>query len=178
MAGGTEFNSGKFKELVLLLAARSKNDPQMSRVKLNKLLYRSDFEAFRLLGRSITGATYIRGEHGPMAKQLPLAEKELGRNGLLSWKTEAAGPYERKIPTTEQGVDEKQFTTGEIAIVDATVAELAGLGGRGAREWSHETAVGWRVREDGDEIPYSSALLSLRELDDVALEALEQRLSA
>src|SRR6059036_264940 len=98
MAGRTEFNSGKFKELVLLLAKRSDDDPRMSRVKLNKLLYLADFEAFRRLGKSITGATYIRGEHGPMAAELPGAEQELGRSGYLTWRTEPAGPYEQKIP--------------------------------------------------------------------------------
>ena len=37
-------------------------------VKLNKLLYRADFEAFRLLGHPITGETYEKQEFGPVAR--------------------------------------------------------------------------------------------------------------
>ena len=55
----------------------------MSRVKLNKLMYRADFESFRLLGRSMTGATYIKGEYGPMVKDLPDRETaEFSRTGV------------------------------------------------------------------------------------------------
>src|SRR6266571_5370947 len=115
MAGRTEFDSGKFKELVLLLAARSKDDPLMSRVKLNKLLYRSDFEAFRLLGHSITGASYIRGEHGPMAAELPRAEDELSARGYLTWELRPAGPYTQKAPIANELPDESQFSSEELA---------------------------------------------------------------
>src|SRR5436190_18592845 len=116
MAGNREFDSGRFKELVLYLTERSSEeiDPRMSRVKLNKLLYRSDFEAFRLLGRSITGATYIRGEFGPMAAELPQAEERLGERGYLSWRTKEAGPYSQKIPVAHGGADEAQFSEEEL----------------------------------------------------------------
>jgi len=73
LAGEREFNPAKFKELILMLAERSASDSRMSRVKLNKLLYLVDFESYRLLGRSMAGATYIKGKHGPMAAQLPQA---------------------------------------------------------------------------------------------------------
>jgi hypothetical protein len=173
MAGRTEFNNGKFKELVLLLADRSKDDPLMSRVKLNKLLYRCDFEAFRLLGHSITGATYVRGEHGPMAKELPGAEKELGRAGYLSWRTEQVGPYEQKIPVATETADEKQFVAAELQIVADALIELRDYGGRAARDWSHEESAGWRLKPEGAEITYESGLIDTqRELEPDRLEAL------
>src|SRR5262245_55681451 len=53
MAGRTEFSSKKFKELVLYLALQSRADKQFGMVKLNKLLYLCDFEAYRVLGHSI-----------------------------------------------------------------------------------------------------------------------------
>ena len=155
MAGRTEFNGGKFKELVLLLAERSSGDPLMSRVKLNKLLYRSDFEAFRLLGHSITGATYIRGEHGPMAAELPGAERELGRAGYLGWEFRDAGPHTQKVPVALEQADESQFLPDELRIVETA------LGGKGASLWSHEESAGWRVKDDGEEITYESGLIDV-----------------
>lgn len=170
MAGRTEFDNGRFKELVLLLAERSKNDPRMSRVKLNKLLYLVDFDAYRLLGHSLTGATYIKGEHGPMAAQLPTAEKELGERGYLGWRSEGEPPYAQKIPVALEPADESRFTADELRIIEAALAELAQVGGRGARDWSHEESVGWNEVEDEEAIPYHSAVFSTELIPDSDVE--------
>jgi hypothetical protein len=172
MSGGREFDWGKFKELVLLLAERSAADPLMSRVELTKLLYRIDFESYRLLGQSMTGATYIKGEHGPMAAELPVAEEELGRSGYLEWRIEQAGPYEQKVPVAKEKADKEKFSEAELEIIDAALAELAELGGKAASKWSHETSVGWRVMNPGEAIPYETALISAEPLDDSTLAAL------
>lgn len=161
MAGGIEFNGSKFKELVLLFAARSADDPLMSRVKLNKLLYRADFEAFRVLGSSISGATYMRGEHGPMAAELPVTEEELGRRGYLSWRLEEAGPHTQKVPVAEESPDESLFSPQELAIIEGTLNELTDLGGKGAREWSHRNSAGWNLVDDEAPIPYETAFVSM-----------------
>jgi hypothetical protein len=175
MAGRTEFDGGKFKELVLLLTHRSADDPRMSRVKLNKLLYLTDFEAFRRLGRSITGATYVRGEHGPMAAELPGAEQELGQSGYLSWRIEPAGQYQQKIPMATEQPDASQFNEDELAIIDHALSELLPHGGKGAREWSHEESAGWNlVTEDGEPIPYETAFISMKRPDDSLFRRAKQ----
>ncbi len=166
MAGNTEYNGAKFKELVLLLAERSKSDTRMSRVKLNKLLYLADFDSYRLLGHSITGATYIKGEHGPMAAELPGAEKELGQRGYLAWRLQDAGDFTQKVPVAVEPPDESLFTDAELAIINSALDQLAELGGRGARNWSHEESVGWNEVEPEEAIPYHSALFSTEEIPD------------
>lgn len=176
MAGGRDFDWGKFKELILLLAARSKDDPGMSRVKLNKLLYRADFEAFRLLGQSITGVRYLRGEHGPIAADLPIAEEELGRSGRLGWRKEQAGPYEQKIPVAnEDAADESQFSEAELKIIEAALIELAPHGGKGAREWSHEESAGWRLTAPDKEIPYETSIIASEPAPEKTLARLRER---
>jgi Protein of unknown function (DUF4065) len=74
MAKPMYFNRGKFKELVIYLcaAAEQAGDEGFGMVKLNKLLYRADFEAYRLLGHSVTGETYEKQEYGPVARDLPI----------------------------------------------------------------------------------------------------------
>lgn len=175
MAGNREYDGGKFKELVLLLAWRSKDDPLMSRVKLNKLLYRADFESFRLYGESLTGASYIRGEFGPMASELPRAEVELGRSGLLGWEIREAGPYEQKVPRALAEPDETKFSERDLEVVDRALAELQMHGGKGASDWSHEQSAGWRVRKNGKEIPYASAYVSTQPLSDEQMERAMRR---
>jgi len=176
MAGERDLNRGKLKELMLLLAARSADDPRMSRVKWNKLLYRADFESFRLLGKSMTGATYLRGEHGPMVKDLPIYEEELGAAGRLRWETDTSGKFPRKIPLAQgDSADTRQFTEEELAVIDRALAELREQGGKGASDWSHEQSAGWQVRENGQEIPYASAFVSTQPLTEEQMaRALER----
>jgi hypothetical protein len=175
MAGRTEYDPGKFKELVLLLAERSADDPLMSRVKLNKLLYRCDFEAFRLLGQSITGAVYVRGEFGPMAAELPGAENELGRAGRLSWELREAGPYTQKVPIAAEPADQTKFTPEQLGIVHSALDDLSIHGGKGASLWSHEESAGWRVKGNAEVITYESGLIdTTTPLDSERLSALRE----
>src|SRR5919109_351200 len=67
VSSGREYSEGRLKELVLYLACASETaDPGFGMVKLNKLLYRADFEAFRRLGHSLTGETYQKQAYGPV----------------------------------------------------------------------------------------------------------------
>lgn len=182
MAGGREFNAAKFREMVLFFAERSapQVDPKMSRVKLNKLLYRADFEAYRLLGQSITGETYVWGPYGPMASHLPKAEEELGARGHLEYKIDTSGPYERKIPIALEGSDPLQFDPHERVIMEATLVELAEHGGRSASDWSHEESVGWRLRDANEAlrrepIPYESDLVASTPAPPSAVARLRDR---
>lgn len=159
MAGRTDYNGAKFKELVLYLSAASAVDEGFGMVKLNKLLYRSDFEAFRLLGHSITGATYERQDFGPVARELLLGLDELGRHGYIAWQHFKAGPYQRDVPAAMEDPDMSLFADEERAIVDRALEELAEHGGKSVSEWSHEESAGWRLCENGEEITYASGLL-------------------
>src|SRR5437588_9769045 len=120
MAGRREFDGAKFKELVLLLAEESaaRGDEGFGIVKLNKLLYRADFEAFRLLGQSITGATYERQDYGPVARELPLALDELAQSGYLIWQHIPAGPYTRDVPTATEPPDKSILSEDEWRLLD------------------------------------------------------------
>ncbi len=175
MAGGIEFSSGKFKELALLLTEMSSSDPRMSRVKLNKLLYQCDFEAYRLLGQSITGETYIKGERGPMASHLPMAEDELGAAGLLEYRIDRSGRYERKVPVALQSADRDQFTQAQLDLITRVRDDLKEYGAWEVSEWSHEESVAWNVvKELKEELPYDAAFVSSDPIPEEDLERAKQ----
>jgi hypothetical protein len=168
MAGGIEFNRGKFKELVLFFADESAKarDEGFGMVKLNKLLFRADFEAYRLLGRSITGETYEKQEFGPVARDLPIVLDELGRAGRLDW---------RNIPLVRQGLEARpdvtSFTSDELRIIKRTLSELATHGGKSVSDWSHEQSAGWNVMPHyGDEIDYATTFISTDPVPDEDLK--------
>lgn len=167
MALPMQFNRSKFKELVVYLCAASDQagDEGFGMVKLNKLLYRADFEAYRLLGHAITGETYEKQEFGPVARDLPIALDELAAAGRLRWQSIPRGPHERKVPTMTEDpdalADMSLFSADERQLITDTLRELAVHGGKSASEWSHEESAGWNVaRELGDAIDYSTTFVS------------------
>lgn len=167
MVGAMQFNRGKFKELIVYLSASAEQakDEGFGMVKLNKLLYRADFEAYRLLGRPITGETYEKQEYGPVARDLPIVLDELAAAGRLRWQFIPRGPHERKVPTLtddpDAAADTSQFSDAERQVIDNTLRELAVHGGKSASEWSHQESAGWQMaREYGDVIDYSTAVIS------------------
>lgn len=181
MAGGIDFNRGKFKELVLYLAQISEHegDEGFGMVKLNKLLYRADFEAYRLLGRSITGEVYEKQEYGPVARDLPIILDELAAAGRLRWQLVPRGDYTRKVPSMIEGPeaepDLRVFSPDEWAIVERARSELATHGGKSASDWSHEESVGWNVvPEYGQPIQYASTFFSTKPIPREDLERARQ----
>ena len=55
-----EFDSHKFKELVLHIAHECKGDPHLGMIKICQIIFYCDFNHYWLHGTSITGATYVK----------------------------------------------------------------------------------------------------------------------
>src|SRR5689334_10581627 len=58
--------SARLRELILHIANSSTADSRFSKVKLAKLLYLSDIEAYRRTGKPISGIKYIKWPFGPV----------------------------------------------------------------------------------------------------------------
>jgi hypothetical protein len=176
MVDAMDFNRGKFKELVVYLCASAEKagDEGFGMVKLNKLLYRSDFEAYRLLGHPITGETYEKQEFGPVARDLPIVLDELAAAGRLRWQSIPRGPRTRKVPTVtpdpNSPADMSVFAAEELRVIQNAERELASHGGKRASEWSHEESAGWRMAETyGEAIDYATAFISTEPIPEADL---------
>jgi hypothetical protein len=154
-----EFQEAKFKELVLYIAEKCMDDPTFGATKLNKILYFADFYAYGESGIPITGATYGKLPRGPAPRQLVSVREELSNTGdICMRKTIYHGyPQERMIPIREANLD--LFTAKEIALVDDIIQKLWGINVANISDYTHRLA-GWRIAEDGDDIPYESVFLS------------------
>lgn len=175
MAGGREFNRGRVANLVLYLGARSTADEGYGMTKLNKLLYRADTEAFRLLGESITGATYQKQELGPVLAGLQGILEDMAGQQLLAWKHYPAGSYVRDVPEPLMSPDMRRFSPAELEIVDGSLEELAAHGGKSVSEWSHEEWAGWRITPVGTPIPYETVVIASEPGPTATVERLRQR---
>lgn len=158
-----QFNEAKFKELVIYIAQKCGDDPTFGATKLNKILYFADFYAYGESGAPVTGATYIKAPRGPVPRQMMLMRENLQQAGdaCLTKAPYHGHVQERIVPIREANLD--LFSPREIALVDDIIRQLWGINAANISEYTHRLA-GWRIAEDGGEIPYESVFLSVEDL--------------
>lgn len=158
-------NEEKFAELILYLAKRSEDDPWFGAVKLHKLLYYSEFRAYRERGKAITGQPFQNLEHGPAAKRLLPIQGKLVEQGdaRVDPMPTTAGMQKRLVALREP--DLSLFDPDELRIIDQVLADLRGMNATEVSELSH-VEPGWLVTQEREPIPYHFALLTLDPLTD------------
>lgn len=158
-------NDKKLKELILYVAKRSESDPSFGRTKLNKILFFSDFITYGQTGQPITGHIYHKIENGPGLKSFHLITDEMKEDGDCSEQTRDHFGYVQKRVIALREPELGMFSGAEIGIVEEVLKHFEALNASATSQASH-TFIGWRAFEIGDEIPYSTAFVSCRELSE------------
>jgi hypothetical protein len=165
VAGGREFDGPKFKELILYLADQSGEDEGFGATKLNKLLYFADFEAYRRLGTSITGATYQKLPWGPAAWEFVPLHGELLKDQWAHVERRERGGYEQHV-TKSTGADTSFFSPEELGVVNDVLDQLRPLDATGSSEYAHQKSAGWNIVPLGQVIPYGTSIICTDPIDD------------
>jgi uncharacterized phage-associated protein len=154
-------NEEKFRELLLFIASRSENDPRFGAIKLNKLLFYSDFLAYLELGHPITGQEYFALENGPAPRYLVRLREQMVKSKeiAVSRKKTLSGYHDRVLALREP--DPKKFDPAEIALVTQVLEMCRAKSGSELSELTHKFA-GWRLAADREKIPYEVALVANR----------------
>lgn len=149
----------KLKELTLYISGRSKDDPKFGAVKLNKILYYSDFKAYRELGKSITEATYQHISEGPAPNEMLEAITELLNDDDAEYEERPYFNLVQKRLVNKRKPNKNLFSKSELEIVDEVIEELRPYN---ATEVSELSKREWGVKlyDIGEDIPYRTAWLS------------------
>lgn len=152
----------KLQELMLYIAQRSLSDPSFGYTKLNKILFYTDFYAYGLWGKSITGATYIRNQFGPTPREIKVAQRNLEDAERAQFVETTYIGYQQKrlIPLSKP--DLSLFATAEIELVDKVLHECDDSSGTQLSNQTH-TLLPWLSSKNGEEIPYE-AVFTLRKM--------------
>lgn len=148
----------KFRELLLYVARLAESDPRCGATKLNKILFYTDFTAYRSFGRSISGQSYRKLDHGPAPKGILPAVDALAASGSCAWAERSyfGFPLRRLVALREP--DLSQFSPQEIDLVNRVIRDLWDLNATEVSDLSHRF-VGWQVAELGEEISYDSVFV-------------------
>jgi hypothetical protein len=154
-----ERSAQRFRELIIYISQQSTNDSHFGAVKLNKILYYSDFRAFERFGVPLTGMSYFRLKAGPAPKALLPIRRELESEGAIRIERVDVGhglKQHRTVALRKPVLE--HFTADELQIVDEVIKELWNQNATEVSDASHD--VRWRVLCNEDSMPYEFAFLS------------------
>lgn len=155
-------NDRKLGELIIYIAQQSEGDERFAAIKLNKLLFFSDFSHYIHYGTSITGHDYQKLRNGPAPRRLlPVQRALCEQQELLVIEREYYGRRQNKSIALRDP-DLSLFTATEISVVDRLIRQCWHLNGTEMSDVSHDFS-GWRLAEEGETIPYSVALIYTRQ---------------
>lgn len=148
----------KFKALVHLIIQDCKDPKNLGATRLNKILWFSDVEAYRLTGNSITGAKYLRRKKGPVPAHILRSLEELKSEGKIQLD-EPEFRYDPRLFTSLKNSDDGVFSKNECDLVKIISDHIChNFTADGISEASHDDI--WDAAGDGEEIPLEATLIS------------------
>lgn len=149
----------RLREMVLHVSDRCATARRFGKIKLNKIIWKADFDAYAARRVPVTGRAYQRLKYGPAPVEMAPLYGEMLQDGLITVNRVDLGEgyiEHRTIP--EMRPELKLFSPDDLAYVERSIAYYWNLTGEEASDNSH--GVAWRSRGDGDPMPYELALLS------------------
>lgn len=152
----------KLRELIVYLANACAADETFGAMKLNKLLFLSDFLAYGTHGKPITGVDYMKLENGPVPRRLLPIREEMENDGDIA--IEKRQYYGMPNPQTRiiarRNADVSLLEKEEIALVDDLIRSTWGASGTKVSELTHGYRAWLMTRQIKDSIPYEAVFLS------------------
>ena len=170
-----EYNHEKFKQAVLYICSKC-NPHELGAVKLNKMLWLSDWLRYlHSEGKKVlTGATYIKQQHGHVPWEIFDAIPELQAEGKLRMETTLHLIYQRKLFTVlEKNLTFNLLSTEEKELMDGVITALKPMSAAEVSELSHRDEA-WSSAQLNEKIPYETAWSFLDE-EYAELPSLEAR---
>ncbi|MCW5725121.1 MAG: SocA family protein [Maricaulaceae bacterium] len=135
------------------------NTNKLGSTKLNKILWFSEAKAYMLHGAPISGARFIRREHGPVAQQVMRARQDLISVGAIKVSRDRGFAGDRAKDRFEALTVPRldALSQEERAIVDYWVKHICDdHTAESVSELSHD--YGWEIAAMGEPLPYAALL--------------------
>jgi len=165
-SGGKRFELEKLSEMVKLFCLEGE-----WKTKLNKLLFYSDFLAFRESRKSISGTRYVVGTFGPIPDRQEKLYSALCESGSLEAREDflpVSGQPVEKLFAQGQ-VDRRKFSSLELSIMERVKLFFFGKSAKFVADYSHEEEF-YKQGQLGDPISYEIAQ-TLRPIEPAEVKA-------
>jgi hypothetical protein len=149
--GGRKFSFAKLSAVVSFFTRRVEN---ICAIKLNQLLFYSDFVNFYLRGRSVTGSRYVRESQGPVLHRFESILKTLSFTGVVKLRDASV---EGLISVGSQS-DIESLPLIELVSMNWVLVNLGSMTAEEISEYSHRESA-YRFTRQDDFIAYEYAQL-------------------
>jgi len=167
-----ELNKAKLKAMVHYVAQKAPAR-LLGKVKLNKILWFSDKEAYIRYGQTISGETYRRFQRGPVPRHLSEVIDELVQEDKIDFRKVREHKFIRFAYTSLKPMSPEEFellTSAEISILHDHIMHICNEHtAESISDKSHDEV--WRAFHEGDDIPFAACLSreAILSSDDLAL---------
>lgn len=170
LSGGQD----RLVQLILHVCKRNEEARFFGRIKLNKIIWKADFDAFAKRGIPLTGEAYQRLPQGPALRCMKPLLREMLERGLLEERKRdfGSGKVEQR-PIARVPADLQWFSADDLNYVDNSIAHYWNMTGTETSDDSHGMA--WSTRHDRDDMPYETAYLSDKILGAAQIERARKR---
>jgi Protein of unknown function (DUF4065) len=173
------FNKRKFKALVHFICSRCESDPsRLGATKLNKILWYAETGHFLKTGRGLTGAKYIKRQHGPVPACVTFMVDELVDEHKLFVRDVLFHGREKKeyISLADPEID-GLFTATEIGDLDRIIDAVCDTHtAKSISSLSHNEA--WNLADIGEDLPLFTALSIPGEITEQDVKWADKRIGA
>jgi hypothetical protein len=162
----------RLRSLVIYVSAKCEQAERFGLVKLNKILWKADFESYADRGRPVTGRPYQRLPEGPAPREMPRILSDLNRDQIIWFDfTDFGDGIIEQRPRTTTRFNPGDLTPADMRYVDAAIEHYWDKTGREASDDSH--GIAWEVQNNGEPMFYELARLSpvtpsFQQLDSIA----------
>lgn len=151
-----KINEKKYKNVVLFFAKKVQNGT-LGKLKMMKLLYFLDFDFFEKYGKSVTGDSYLRFEHGPVPQNAEKILKMMNDKEIKITKIKVADGYNDKQHIEAiKDFDMNVFSKEELMMLEEVADKWEKFTGSEMKTASHGEAP-WIATEPNGIIDYNLA---------------------
>ena len=152
-SGYNVFDLKKFSNMVLYFVI---NVPELTKTKLNKLLFYADFTHFARNTVSISGASYARLPHGPVPDQYSLLYGSMESANLIVEKENSTSMYDWSCYTPNAEFNAALFSKEELAVMHDTLERFKDMSATSISALSHKEDA-WIDNDNAKLISYDYA---------------------
>jgi Antitoxin SocA-like, Panacea domain len=153
----------RLRQMILYVAIRNMQAERFGLTKLNKIIWRADFESFAVRGRPVTGRAYQRLPQGPAPKEMrPLLNEMLREGAITLSETDFGDDIIERRPIAMVGPNLSNFSKDDIEFVEASIRHYWDKTGGETSDDSH--GIAWKTRGDKAIMYYELSYLSDEDL--------------
>ncbi len=145
----------KLDALVHYVCAKCADPEKLGATKLNKILWFADVFAFARYGQSVTGATYIKRQFGPVPLRINAARSRLRDRGAIVERQVMVGSFMQTQLISMLSPNISIFSSEEVSLIDDVIHSVVNdHTAKSISDLSHNLV--WESAAIGEQIPIAA----------------------